>query len=88
MHYFMNERLSDVVFIVDGLRVPALKQLLIIKSRVFRAMFSGNFRESVEKEVVIKGTTFNAFKLFIRFLYLQSFVNKRSQQLSTDPRHL
>ena len=45
MHYFMNEDLSDVVFIVEGLRVPALKQLLIIKSRVFRTMFSGKFVE-------------------------------------------
>ena len=33
--YFMNESLSDVVLIINKERIPALRQLLIIKSRVF-----------------------------------------------------
>ena len=65
LHYFMNESLSDVVFIVEGQRVPALKQFSSVKSNVFRAMFCGNFRESEEQEVVIKDTTFDAFKTMI-----------------------
>ena len=67
MDYFMNEKRSDVLFIVEGQPIPALKAFLSVKSRVFHTMFSGDFKES--KEVVIKHTTYEAFKTFIRFLY-------------------
>ena len=39
MKYFINESLSDVVFVVDGQPLPALKQFLSVKSKVFRDMF-------------------------------------------------
>ena len=72
----MNEEKSDVVFIVEGLRVPALKAFLSVKSKVFSAMFSGEFKESKDKEIVIEDTTYEAFKTFIRFLYCDQLVLK------------
>ena len=74
MEYFMNESLSDVVFVVEGQQIPALKVILSLKSKVFRAMFSGLFKESKVEEVVIEETTFEAFKTFIQFLYLDQLV--------------
>ena len=65
----MNEDKSDVVFIVEGQRVPALKQLLIERNNVFRAMFSDNYKESKDKTVVIEETSFEAFQTLILFLY-------------------
>ena len=67
LDYFMNEEKSDVLFVVEGQTIPALKSFLSIRSKVFRAMFLGEFKES--KEVVIEDTTYEAFKTFIRFLY-------------------
>ena len=76
MDYFMNESLSDVWFVIDGQRLPANKQILIFKNRVFRAMFSEGFKESKDNEVVIEDTTFEAFKTLIQFLYCHQLVLK------------
>ena len=76
LYYFMDEEMSDVLFIVEGQTIPALKAFLSDKSRVFSAMFSGEFKESKGKEVVIKDTTYEAFKSFIRFLYCDDLVLK------------
>ena len=69
MDYFMNESVSDVWFVVEGQRIPAMKSILSLKSKVFRTMFGGDFKESEDKEVVIEDTTYEAFKTFIQFLY-------------------
>ena len=76
MDLFMNEDKSDVVFVVEGQRIPAMKSILSTKSKVFRAMFGGDFKESADKEVVIEDTTFDAFKSFIQFLYCDRLVFK------------
>ncbi|CAG2106320.1 unnamed protein product [Medioppia subpectinata] len=69
MSCFLNESESDVVFIIDGQRVPALKQVLGLKSEVFRAMFSGNFKESVDVEIPMEDMNAEAFKVMILYLY-------------------
>ena len=74
LDYYLNEELSDFVFIVEGKPIPVLKSCLSMKSRVFRAMFSGNFKESKDKELVIEDTKYEAFKTFIRFLYSNDLV--------------
>ena len=81
MEYFMNEDKSDVVFIVEGQRVPALKQLLIERNKVFRAMFSDNFKESKDKTVVIEETSFEAFQTLILFLYSDRHVFKDEKDI-------
>ena len=43
--YFMSEDKSDVVFVIDGKRLPAHKLILGLKSQVFNAMFCGEFKE-------------------------------------------
>ena len=64
-----GEQKRDVLFNVEGQTIPALKSFLAEKSRVFSAMFSGNFKESKDKEIVIEDTTYIAFNTFIGFLY-------------------
>ena len=68
MDYYLVVKKSDVVFVVEGQTIPALKSFLSVKSRVFSAMFSGNFKESKDKEIVIEDTTYEAFNSIIRFL--------------------
>ena len=81
MDYFMNVKKSDVMFVVEGKPVPALKAFLSVKSRVFSAMFSEEFKESKDKEIVIEDTTYEAFKTFIRFLYIEDLVLKYDNDL-------
>ncbi|CAG2106906.1 unnamed protein product [Medioppia subpectinata] len=78
MSCFLNESESDVVFIIDGQRVPALRQVLGLKSEVFRAMFSGNFKESEEKEIPIEDMNAEAFKLRT---CVETFIAKNLDQL-------
>ena len=78
----MNKDKSDVIFLIGGQPLPAQKALLSIKNRVFRAMFSDKFKESKDREVVIKNTTFDAFKTFIWFLYSDELLIKDSNDLN------
>ncbi|CAG2100607.1 unnamed protein product [Medioppia subpectinata] len=81
MKHFMNESKSDVVFLVDGQRVPAIKAVLRLKSDVFDAMFSGQYLESTAKEITIKDTTADAFKTMIRFMYTSDLVLSDAKDL-------
>ena len=74
MDYLKSGQKRDVVFIVEGKTIPALKSFLSEKSRVFRAMFSGNFKESKDKVIVIEDTTYWAFRAFLQFLYSDNLV--------------
>ena len=74
LKWFMNEELSDFTFVVDGQRVPVLKALLSVKSDVFHKMFTDGFKESTANEIAIEGTTFEAFKTFIRCIYTDELV--------------
>ena len=72
MDYFMNEELSDVVFVVRGQRLPALKSFLSVRNKVFRNMFSK--KSFNEKEVVIDCNTFEAFKTFMVFIHCNQLI--------------
>jgi len=76
MDYWMSEDLSDVVFIIDNKPLPAIKTVLITKNKVFRAKFSGEFKQTNEEGIVIKDTTYSAFETLIRFLIMDLLVLK------------
>ena len=63
-----GEQKRDVMFVIDGQSIPALKSFLAEKSRVFSAMFSGNSKEAKDNVIVIEDTTYEAFNTFIGFL--------------------
>ena len=67
---------NPLVFVVEAQTIPVLKTVLTDKSRVFRAMFSGNSNESKVEVIVIEDTTYEAFNTFIRFLNCDLLVLK------------
>ena len=85
LYYFMNESVSDVIFMIEGQPLPSQKLFLSIKSNVFRAMFSGDFKETKDKEVVIEDTTYEAFKTFIWFLYCDDLDLKDDNDFNLFP---
>ena len=70
--YLDGQDMFDVLFILQGQRLPAVKAFLSEKSKVFRAMFSGDFEE--DKEIVIDDTTYMAFRAFLIFLFDNNLV--------------
>ena len=63
-----------VLFVIEGQTIFALKSVLTEKSRVFKEMFSGEFKESKYEEVVIEDITYEAFNTFLFFLYCDHLV--------------
>ena len=66
---YLTAEEKRVIFMVEGRPIPALKSFLSDKSPVFSSMFSEDFEESKDKEVVVEDTTYEAFDTFIGFLY-------------------
>ncbi|CAG2112349.1 unnamed protein product, partial [Medioppia subpectinata] len=83
-NFFMNESKSDVVFITDGQRVPALRYVLMVGSVYFEAMFSGSFAETDKKEIEIKDTTYEAFKAIVWYLYSRKLSFNDKEDMDCD----
>ncbi|CAG2104343.1 unnamed protein product [Medioppia subpectinata] len=79
----MDESESDVVFVVNGHRIPGAKGIFGFKSRVFRAMFAAPFAESTAPEIAIDDPmiTVNAFKAMRRFIYTEEVVLSGGEDL-------
>uniref|UniRef100_A0A7E4W141 BTB domain-containing protein n=1 Tax=Panagrellus redivivus TaxID=6233 RepID=A0A7E4W141_PANRE len=70
---YLNESFSDVVFIVDGKKLPAHQVILGQRCPVFKAMFSPN--SEFKKQVVeLPETPLEAFKLLLKFVYTGTVV--------------
>ncbi|KAK6186195.1 hypothetical protein SNE40_008281 [Patella caerulea] len=64
-----KQLMTDITFKVDDGLVSAHKPLLIARSEMMRAMFSGDFRESVADVVPFPGVTKDTFRALQEFLY-------------------
>ncbi|SPP77587.1 BTB/POZ domain-containing protein 9-like [Drosophila guanche] len=64
----MNERYSDVEFLVEEQRLPAHRYILAERSEYFRAMLYGNLSESKEREIRLE-VPVSAFKLILGYIY-------------------
>ncbi|CAG7716727.1 unnamed protein product [Allacma fusca] len=63
---------TDVVFHLDDGKVPAHRAILMARSDVMRAMFSGDFREKRSQSVALPGVRKEAFMCFLEYLYTDS----------------
>lgn len=63
-----NPDYSDVNFIVDGVKLPAHKNILATRSTYFRALLFGGLAESTQDEIELK-VPLQAFKSTLKYLY-------------------
>ncbi|CAL8077788.1 unnamed protein product [Orchesella dallaii] len=63
---------TDVMFHMDDGKVPAHRALLMARSDVMRAMFSGDFRERRSQSVSLPGVKRDTFLCFLEYLYTDS----------------
>eukprot|EP00873_Tetraselmis_striata_P028059 jgi/Tetstr1/448323/TSEL_035607.t1 len=64
--------LADVVFCVEGLRVPAHACILQARSAYFRSLLCSGFKEGEQcgkADITIRDTTPSAFRALLRYLY-------------------
>lgn len=64
----MNNDYSDVVFIVEGQKLPAHRVMMAARSEYFRALLYGGLSESQQTEINLK-VPINAFKALLRYIY-------------------
>jgi hypothetical protein len=63
--HYMNKVFSYITLVINGHKIPAHKNMLSI-SDVLKTMFLSQFKESVDKELEIKETNIEAFKVFLK----------------------
>ncbi|XP_034241018.1 ARMADILLO BTB ARABIDOPSIS PROTEIN 1-like [Thrips palmi] len=75
---FLNSRrildsttFCDIQLQVDGQNFPAHKAVLCVKSCVFMAMFTGDFKEKTSDTVLFEGVSKEAFGRFLDYLYTE-----------------
>lgn len=65
---WMNDKYSDVTFVVENMKIPAHKMILKARSPYFRALLDGSFAESNQVEINLE-VPLEAFKVLLRFVY-------------------
>ena len=60
---------TDVVFIVDGERVPAHKLILASQSEYFRAMLYGEMKEASQEDIPLPDIPLASFKTVLQYAY-------------------
>ncbi|GLD92569.1 hypothetical protein PINS_up001128 [Pythium insidiosum] len=71
--YVNCETFSDVSFLVEGRVVYGHKMVLSLLSERFRGMFTGGFRESQQREIVIPEIRYSVFLRMLEYLYTGEF---------------
>ena len=60
---------SDVVLVVEDKKFHVHRCILSLQSPVFKAMFSGNFKDSKQDKIELKDDKYQAMLLFLQLLY-------------------
>ncbi|GLH13655.1 BTB/POZ domain-containing protein 9 [Gryllus bimaculatus] len=66
---YLNDEYSDVVLTVEGQRFHGHRVILAARSEYFRAMLYGGLRESQQAEIELKGTSLQAFRGLLKYIY-------------------
>jgi hypothetical protein len=71
--YYLSENLSDITFLIDSNKIFTHKFILCFESPFFKSMLSGDFKESNAKEIELKETPVEAFKVLLKYFYFEGF---------------
>lgn len=65
----LHRELTDVELVVEELKIPAHKTVLVASSPYFRAMFTSSYSETSQRSVEILGMTPEALELLVNYFY-------------------
>ncbi|CAB3388421.1 Hypothetical predicted protein [Cloeon dipterum] len=66
---FDNPETTDFAFIIEGEKIHVHKILLTMGSNVFKNLFLGDWKDSCQKEMVVKDHSYDAFYAFLKYFY-------------------
>ncbi|GMT30992.1 hypothetical protein PFISCL1PPCAC_22289, partial [Pristionchus fissidentatus] len=69
LDFSTKSELLDGTFLIDGKRIHAGKQYLLLHSSYFAAIFHGSFKESEQDEIELKDVTYEEFHEMLRVIY-------------------
>ncbi|KAH8305351.1 hypothetical protein KR044_007766, partial [Drosophila immigrans] len=64
----MNDRYSDVEFVVEEQRLPAHRAILAARSEYFRALLYGGMSETTQRQIALE-VPLDSFKVLLRYIY-------------------
>lgn len=79
----LEKKTTDVTFIIEGKEISAHKTILQIRSPYFATLFNTSFRESQSGIIEIKENSYDAYLLFLEFIYKGNFKECVEVNLST-----
>uniref|UniRef100_A0A7E4VV77 BTB domain-containing protein n=1 Tax=Panagrellus redivivus TaxID=6233 RepID=A0A7E4VV77_PANRE len=66
---YLNEKLSDVTIIIEGVELPAHSLILAQRCEYFQIMFDSGMIESTSKRIKILETSVEEFKTVLKWVY-------------------
>ncbi|KAF7268914.1 hypothetical protein GWI33_018015 [Rhynchophorus ferrugineus] len=70
----MENEKENIVLEIEGHPIECDKSLLINNSDYFSAMFTGSFRESVQKNIKIEGVDLKSFNIILLLLWDETYI--------------
>ena len=67
---------SDVVLVVEGKEFHVHRWMLPLQSKYFSAMLNGNFKDSSQEKIELKGDKHEAMLLFLKLLYPSNMLDE------------
>ncbi|GMT01370.1 hypothetical protein PENTCL1PPCAC_23544, partial [Pristionchus entomophagus] len=67
--FYSPSRFSDVVFVVEGMKLYASKQILAHTSSFFEKMFFDDFEKSQEREIIMDDVSSEEFRITLDMIY-------------------
>ncbi|XP_072272244.1 rho-related BTB domain-containing protein 3 isoform X2 [Pyxicephalus adspersus] len=71
--FFNNPLLADVIFQVQGSKIPAHRAVLVARCDVMSAMFSGHYSEANQIVIPIHDMSKDTFLAFLEYIYKDSY---------------
>ncbi|GMT01343.1 hypothetical protein PENTCL1PPCAC_23517, partial [Pristionchus entomophagus] len=67
--FFSKSNFSDVIFVVEGKKLHASKQILANASSYFKTLFFGDFKDSQVNEIELEDVTVEDFLVALKLVY-------------------
>uniref|UniRef100_A0A7E4V2M7 BTB domain-containing protein n=1 Tax=Panagrellus redivivus TaxID=6233 RepID=A0A7E4V2M7_PANRE len=68
-NFYLNEELSDVTIVVEGVKLPVHRFVLVLRCEYFKTMFESGMIESTSNRVEIRETPIDVVKTVLKWIY-------------------
>uniref|UniRef100_A0A7E4UTL0 BTB domain-containing protein n=1 Tax=Panagrellus redivivus TaxID=6233 RepID=A0A7E4UTL0_PANRE len=82
-----SEKLSNVTIVVDNIKLPAHRDVLVQRCQYFEALFNSGMIEATSKRIEVRETSIDGFKCVLKWIYTGTveFTSLSLKTTSTGP---